>query len=107
MPMFFFSRARLEDCYAEIDVFEKDIAERTQDLIEIDLIDVLRGYVDGIKTVVRNTEGLEISEDAYYDMYLDLSEMDISIDYQRGMSDGMKFALSTLGETSLDRWTRI
>lgn len=107
MPMFFFSRARLQDCYAEIEVFEKDITERTQDLIEIDLINVLRGYVDGIKTVVRNTEGLEISEDAYYDMYLDLSEMDISIDYERGMSDGMKFALSTLGETSLDRWTRI
>jgi len=107
MLMFFFSQARLQDCYDELKVFEADIAERTQDLIEIDLIDVLRGYVDGIKTVVRNTEGLEISEDAYYDMYLDLAEMDISIDYQRGMSDGMKFALSTLGETSLDRWARV
>lgn len=107
MPMFFFSPDRLQECYAELRTFESDIAEHSRDLVEIGLIDVLQGYVDGIRTVVRNTEGLEISEDAYYDMYLDLAEMDISIDYERGKQDGMKFALSTLGETSLDRWARI
>lgn len=102
-----FSEASLENCHKEIYYFERDIVEFREGLADIGMIDVIQGYVDGIKGVVDAAQGLELSEDAYYDMYIDLAEMDIAIDYQRGKQDGMKFALSTLGETSLDRWARI
>jgi hypothetical protein len=105
--MYSFPEARLSDCLKEIRTYEQDIVKYGADLAEIGMREVIEGYVDGLKSVVSQIEGLELPEDAYYDIYLDLYELDLGNDYQRGKTDGIKFALRTLGNVSVDRLARI